>query len=251
MEYTVDRLGKMAGISTRTLRYYDEIELLKPLRINSSGYRIYGQDEVDLLQQILFYRELGMKLSEIKKNLNNPDFDSTEALNNHLSALIEKQKHLNVLIANVKKTISAMKGENTMSDKEKFEGFKQKLIYDNESLYGAEIRDKYGDITVDNSNKKIKGMSKEQYEKAEKLRLKYESVLKSAFLAGEPESETAQKTCELHKQWLCCFYDKYNKEYHRELAQMYVDDPRFKEYYDKIAVGCAEFLRNAILIYCE
>ncbi|MDX5641042.1 MerR family transcriptional regulator, partial [Clostridioides difficile] len=59
MEYTVQKLSKLAGISTRTLRYYDEIGLLKPLKINSSGYRIYGQNEVNKLQQILFYRELG------------------------------------------------------------------------------------------------------------------------------------------------------------------------------------------------
>ena len=66
MEYTVQKLGKMAGVSTRTLRYYDEIGILKPARINSSGYRIYGQAEVDRLQQILFYRELGVSLENIK-----------------------------------------------------------------------------------------------------------------------------------------------------------------------------------------
>ena len=67
MEYTVQKLGKLAGISARTLRYYDEIGILKPARISSSGYRIYGKKEVDLLQQILFYRELGVDLESIKK----------------------------------------------------------------------------------------------------------------------------------------------------------------------------------------
>ena len=62
MEYTVQKLGQLAGISTRTLRYYDEIGLLKPARINSSGYRIYGATEVNRLQQILFYRELDVSL---------------------------------------------------------------------------------------------------------------------------------------------------------------------------------------------
>lgn len=66
MEYTVQKLGQLAGISTRTLRYYDQIGLLKPARINSSGYRIYGQDEVDKLQQIMFYREMGMPLEPMK-----------------------------------------------------------------------------------------------------------------------------------------------------------------------------------------
>ena len=70
MEYTILKLGKLAGVSTRTLRYYDEIGLLKPTRINSSGYRIYGSPEVDRLQQILFYRELGVGLMDIKKIVN-------------------------------------------------------------------------------------------------------------------------------------------------------------------------------------
>ena len=79
MEYTVQKLGLIAGISTRTLRYYDEIGILKPARINSSGYRIYGQDEVDKLQQILFYRELGVSLESIKDIVTAPSFDRAES----------------------------------------------------------------------------------------------------------------------------------------------------------------------------
>lgn len=67
MEYTIKKLGSMAGVSTRTLRYYDEVGILKPARINSSGYRIYGKKEVDRLQQILFYRELDISIDKIKK----------------------------------------------------------------------------------------------------------------------------------------------------------------------------------------
>ncbi len=83
MEYTVRKLAQIAGVSTRTLRYYDEIGILKPARINSSGYRIYGQKEVNLLQQILFYRELGVNLKNIKgtsietKNSNKLQFRRT------------------------------------------------------------------------------------------------------------------------------------------------------------------------------
>ena len=75
MEYTVQKLAQMAGVSTRTLRYYDEIDILKPARINSSGYRIYGQAEVDRLQQILFYRELGVSLESIKETVTAPFFN--------------------------------------------------------------------------------------------------------------------------------------------------------------------------------
>lgn len=92
MEYTVNRLAKMAGVSTRTLRYYDEIGLLQPSRISSNGYRIYGRKGVDRLQQILFYRELGVPLEEIKRILSSEDFDGLAALESHLTALQARRK---------------------------------------------------------------------------------------------------------------------------------------------------------------
>ncbi len=88
MEYTVQKLARLAGISPRTLRYYDEIGLLKPARINSSGYRIYGQEEVDRLQQILFYRELAVNLKDIRNILDSPSFNRTRALQDHRSKLL-------------------------------------------------------------------------------------------------------------------------------------------------------------------
>ena len=84
MEYTIQKLAKIAGVSTRTLRYYDEIGILKPARINSSGYRIYGQKQVDILQQIMFYRDLGVQLEQIKGILNEPTSMQFKALMGHL-----------------------------------------------------------------------------------------------------------------------------------------------------------------------
>lgn len=156
MEYTVQKLGSLAGVSTRTLRYYDEIGILKPARINSSGYRIYGQAEVDRLQQILFYRELGVNLDSIKDIVTAPSFDSGNALKVHREKLLEKRQQLDILIANVDKTIALTEGRITMSDKEKFEGFKQKMIDENEKKYGKEIREKYGKDTVEKSNARLK-----------------------------------------------------------------------------------------------
>lgn len=251
MEYTINSLAKMAGISTRTLRYYDEFGLLSPIRMRSNGYRIYGPKEVNRLQQILFYRELGVPLEEIRKIISSKDFDSAAALENHLAALLLKRSQLDSLIANVEKTIKAAKGETMMSDKEKFEGFKQKLVDDNERQYGEEIRTKYGDDAIDRSNAKVKGMTKEQHAEMEKLTALLNETLKAAFEQGDPASELAQRACDLHKKWLCFFWDHYSKEAHIGVTQMYVDDPRFTAYYDKIAVGCAPFLRDAALIYCR
>jgi len=251
MEYSINKLSKISGVSARTLRYYDEIALLKPARVASSGYRIYGQEQVDVLQQILFYKELGFSLEDIKKLLSAPDFDREEAFIAHLATLHTKRERLDTLIFNVTKSIAAMKGEVTMSDHEKFEGFKQSLIDGNERKYGMEIRTKYGDGTVDETNAKLKGLTKEQYDEGERLRIEFEETLKAAFDTGGPAGELAQKACDLHRQWLCVFYPKYSKEYHKGLGEMYVADERFKANYEKLATGCTEFLRDAINVYCN
>jgi DNA-binding transcriptional MerR regulator len=219
--------------------------------MSSNGYRIYGTKEIDRLQQILFYREMGVPLEEIKNILSLKDFDGQAALENHLKALLVKQKQLGLLIANVEKTIRATKGETIMSDQEKFEGFLQDIVNDNEKQYGKEARAKYGNEAVDNSNAKVKGMTKEKYAELAVLTEELNTTLKAAFEQGDPGSKLAQQACELHKQWLCFFWNDYRKEAHLGVTQMYVDDSRFTAYYDKIAVGCAAFLREAVRIYCK
>ncbi|MBU7006016.1 MerR family transcriptional regulator [Phosphitispora fastidiosa] len=249
MEYTVQKLARMAGISSRTLRYYDEIGILRPSRINSSGYRIYGQREVDRLQQILFYRELGVSLEDIRDIITGPTFSAAGALREHREKLLAKREQLDLLIANVEKTISAEEGRMKMSDREKFEGFKQKMIDENERKYGKEIREKYGDEQVDRSNQKVKGMTQEQYAQVEKLGEDVITTLEKAFATGDPAGELAQKAADLHRQWLTFFWDSYTKEAHAGVAQMYVDDERFTAYYDKKQPGTAAFLRDAVFIY--
>ncbi len=249
MEYTIQKLGKLASVSPRTLRYYDEIGILKPARINSSGYRIYGKQEVSRLQQILFYRELGVSLESIKKIVTAQHFDAVAALRQHHERLLEKREQLDLLIANVEKTIAESEGRIIMTDREKFEGFKQKLIDDNEKQYGEEIRDKYGDEQVERSNKKVKNMTEEQYSLVKKLSAELMDTLKEAYKTGDPAGESAQKAADLHRQWLSYFWESYTKEAHAGVAQMYVDDARFTAYYDKEQPGTAEFLRDAVLIY--
>jgi len=251
MEYTINALAQLAGVSVRTLHYYDEIKLLSPRRISSNGYRIYGAKEVDSLQQILFYRELGLPLEEISQIMHARDYDAADALSKHLTSLIEKRDRLDLVIANVAKTISAKKGEITMSDTEKFEGIKKNLIDENEKKYGKEIRASFGDQAVDASNAKLMGLTPEKYAEVQDLSLQINQTLQKALEQGDPAGELAQKVCEMHEKWLSFYWKDYSKEAHIGLAQTYVDDPRFRKYYDDIAPGCAEFLRDAIMIYCK
>ncbi|MCL2843685.1 MAG: MerR family transcriptional regulator [Oscillospiraceae bacterium] len=251
MEYSSNKLSNLSGVSPRALRHYDGIGLLKPARVAPSGYRMYGPDEVSRLQQILLYKELGFSLADIKKLLEAPDYDREQTFLRHLTELHKKRERLDTLIENVTKSIAATRGEQNMTDKEKFEGFKQTLLDENEQIYGEELRDKYGTQAMEESGAHLKGLTQAQYEKSEQLRCDLEETLKAALSAGDPAGELAQQACDLHRQWLCVFYPNYSKAYHLGLGEMYVADARFRAYYDKIAPGCTEFLRDAIQVYCK
>ena len=251
MEYTIKKLANLAGVSTRTLRYYDEIHLLKPVRINSSGYRIYGQKEIDRLQQMMFYRELGMELNTIQKIINADDYNEIAALKTHRMKLINENLRLILLINNIEKTIKMKEGNVNMNDDEKFVGFKNNLIEENEKKYGKEIREKYRNEAINMSNELLNNMTKEQYEFIEKLNNDLFTTLGNALKTKDPASEEAQKAAKMHKEWLTFYWSNYSKEAHASIARLYVDDERFKAYYDKLTPGTAEFLRDAILIYLK
>ena len=159
MDYTIGQLAELAGVSTRTLRYYDRIGLLKPLYVDDSGYRWYGERELDLLQQILFYRERGFALAQISDLLYSENFDLVRALEDHLMDLERRQSQTERLIQTVCRTLAYVKGEYQMSDAEKFEAFKHQTIQRNEKLYGTELREKYGNAAIDASNRKLLHMT--------------------------------------------------------------------------------------------
>ncbi len=252
MEYTVNELAQLSGVSGRTLRYYDSIDLLKPARIARNGYRIYGQEQVDRLQQILFYRALEVSLEEIKQMLNDTHFDRYTALQQHLQVLTEKKARLEGLITTVEKTIRSMEGGYPMKDKEKFEGLKQQVLAENRAKYGEELDEKYGAAQMAASEEKVANMSQEQWNAQKAEEQEIAALLKEAMELGDPACAQAQRACDLHRQWLCRFWpdDTYTKEAHRMMGEMYVGDERFRAYYEAIAPGCAEFFRDALNIYC-
>lgn len=252
-QYTVNELATLSGVSVRTLHYYDQIGLLCPTRITQNQYRVYDSNDVNQLQQILFYRKLGVPLKKIKHLMDAPDYDKKKVLETQLQELLHEKCQLELLINNVMNTLRSLNEELSMTDEEKFEGFKQKRIDDNEKVYGAEIRQNFGDTVIDGSNEKFLTMNKSQFEKSQDLSMEINETLKEAFEQGNPAGELAQKACDLHRQWLCMFWKDgtYSKEAHKALANGYVKDPRFTAYYDKLGKGCTKFFRDAIYIYCE
>lgn len=252
MEYSINALAKLAGVTPRTLRWYDETGLLKPLRTTSAGYRVYGPQQVERLQDILFYRELGFELSDIGTILDDPAFDRQAALQNHLTTLEQQRNRLDALILTVQKTISTLQGETTMTDTEKFEAFKRKAVEENETKYGKEAREKYGDEAVNQSNANILSLSPESYQRWQTLDAEILSALSAAVKNGvAADSEEGLRIAALHKEWLSFSWKTYTPQAHAGLAMMYTSDERFTAYYDQATPGCAVFLQNAILAYTQ
>lgn len=250
MEYGIRQLAELAGVSTRTLRYYDQIGLLHPSRVEESGYRYYGQQEVDLLQQILFYRERELDLATIRQIVTQPDFDIQSALQEHLKALSQQQERLSVLIETVKRTIAEQKGEGTMGIQQKFEAFKRNRIEENEKKYGNEASSRYGNQAVDDANSKLMSWTEPEAAYYQQLEQEILSELESAVHSGsQPTEPVGKKIMELHREWLQGSWKSYSPQAHRGLAPMYLADERFQSYYDRNLPGCTAFLVEAILTW--
>ncbi|MCA9905969.1 MAG: MerR family transcriptional regulator, partial [Anaerolineae bacterium] len=148
--YTVKQLSELADVSIRTLHYYDEIGLLKPAEVGANGYRYYDDAALLRLQQILFYREIGLELLRIKEILDSPDFDLLAALRSHRKVLASKIGRLQKLVSTVDSTIMHLAGEVEMSKKRLFEGFSDEQQKD----YERQARLQYGPDTVNDSIKR-------------------------------------------------------------------------------------------------
>lgn len=130
MPYTVKKLAKLSGISIRTLRFYDAIGLLKPAYYGDNNYRYYEEEQIMLLQQILFYRELNFSLNDIQRIISSDDFNKIDALISHKQVLTQSLDRTKQLIKTINQTIAHLRGEITMRDEELFVGFAHKFAFD-------------------------------------------------------------------------------------------------------------------------
>ena len=245
MAYTIKEIADLAGVTTRTIRYYDEIGLLDPALIGDNGYRYYDQDSLLRLQQILFFRELDVPLKEIRVMMSRPDFDLLSALDNHRSALQTKVHRLEKLIDTLDKTVASVKGEGTMSDKGVFDGF-------DESQYEDEVRERWGDSPrFAESQAKWSSYSEEQKEaiKAEGGRLTVRMVSENP--EASPDDADVQAAVGEYHAYLNQYFYTCEISFLRGLADGWVQDPRFAINYERIREGGAAFVREAVHLYCD
>lgn len=250
MEYRIGEVSSLSGVSGRTLRYYDEIGLLCPGRMNEAGYRFYGEEEIDLLQQILFYRARGFSLEQIKNIVYDEEFDLLHALFDHLETLESRKEQLERLITTVKKTISETKGEGQMKNEEKFQVFKEKMIEESEALYGQEARQKYGAEAVNGAQKELRQMTGEKFQRLQTLEQEILEKLQEAVRSNTFfEAPLGQEIANLHKEWITLSWGEERNEAHLGVVELYVIDERFAGYYDREVLGCAKFLRDAVVYW--
>jgi MerR family transcriptional regulator, thiopeptide resistance regulator len=240
---TVKQLSKLAGVTPRTLHHYDEIGLLKPSRVGENGYRYYGEESLLRLQQILFYRELGIPLEDIKKIIGRRDFDVLGALRSHKDALNKQVTRLNRLIQTVDNTINHLKGNTIMSEKSYFEGFSE----EEQEKYAQEAEELYDAESVRESNRKWK-----TYSAAKKEAIMAEGkAVYTDMIAAMPKGAASADVQAIVERWrrhLEYFWTP-NLDQLIGLANGYNDDPRFKANFDKMHPGLAEFMRAAVSVY--
>jgi DNA-binding transcriptional MerR regulator len=240
----VKEVAELAGISVRTLHHYDEIGLLVPDGETEAGYRVYSESNLELLQQILFFRELGFSLKRIKEIVHDPSFDRQEALELQRSMLMEERKRLDRMIETLERTIRHSKGEMEMSNKEKFAGFDF-----SRNPYEKEARERWGDAAVDQSKEKLGAMSgKEQESLGREMNVIYWRL--AELRHGQPDSDEAQKAIGEWYRFLNRI-GSYSLDAFEGLGQMYVDDVRFTNNIDKFGEGLALFMRDAMAVYAE
>ncbi|MGK0550792.1 MerR family transcriptional regulator [Enterococcus faecalis] len=250
MEYTIKQTAELAGVTPRTLRYYDAIGLLKPARVNTAGYRIYGSREIDQLQQILFYRSLDLKLDQIQAILAQSDTQVHASLQAHYYELIEKRNQLDQLIQTIKKTLHYQKGALTMTDSEKFIGLKQAKLEQNERQYGKEIRETYGTESAEKANQKWLSLSEADYEKMQQTEAELFALLKKVLVSQDYNASEAKAAFEKHRDWLQFTTPHYSAQMHKSLGETYVADPRFAAYYDqRVGENAAHTLCQLIQLY--
>jgi DNA-binding transcriptional MerR regulator len=243
--FTVKQLSKLAGVTPRTLHHYDAIGLLKPSRVGDNGYRYYGEESVLRLQQILFYRELGIPLEDIKKIMGRRDFDVLGALHSHKEALQKQVTRLNRLINTVDNTINHLKGNIAMSDKAYFEGFSE----EEQEKYAAEAEQMYDPETVRESNRKWKSYSAAKKESilAEGNAIYRDMIAAMPNGAASPEAQAVVERWRKHMDY---FWTP-RPDQLIALANGYHDDPRFRANFDKMHPQLAEFMRDAVRVYVE
>jgi DNA-binding transcriptional MerR regulator len=245
VDYSVGQVARYAGISVRTLHHYDEIGLLAPGGRTRAGYRRYAERDLERLQQVLYYKELGFPLEEIATILDDPGTDAAAHLRRQHRLLTRRIDRLREMAASVERAMEAEKMGISLTPEERFEVFGE----NDPAQYAEEAEQRWGNTDAYRQSQQ----RTRSYRKEDWLAIRAESAsinerLAAAVAAGEPaDGPVAMDIAEEHRRHIDRWFYDLGYPGHRGLAEMYVADPRFTATYENVAAGLARYMHDAIL----
>jgi DNA-binding transcriptional MerR regulator len=253
MVYTVKKLSELSGVTVRTLHFYEEIGLLKPAYYGSNGYRYYEESQLLQLQQILFFKELGLTLKQIQKILGRSDFDQLAALHAHRKSLSKEWEKIGVLLKTIDKTIKHLKGKKKMKDQEMFDGFKVTLVTltDGQPYSSAE---KIVVQSVKNPTKNAEDVAKRGIAYYDDINKTAHALFKELVHCIEkglnPAADEVQKIIKKHHAFIQRHHAA-TKEVYKAMAQLYAEHPDFRKELDLVNPNLANFMAKAMDLFSE
>ncbi|OOC04757.1 MerR family transcriptional regulator [Amycolatopsis azurea] len=245
MGYPVGKVAALSGVTVRTLHHYDEIGLLSPSGRTAAGYRSYSDDDLERLQRVLFYRELGMGLETIAKVIDDPGVDALEHLRRQRGLLVERIGELTRMVESVDRVITAKELGNALTPEERFEvfgGFREPEGYAEEAVR------RWGETPQWRAA--VVPLSKEDWIEAEKSREDWVRRLLDVFDSGEPaDGAAAMDLAEEHRGMLAAFMGECDFVTHRHLAELYATETvqlGFLVREPDQRPGLGEYIRDAV-----
>jgi DNA-binding transcriptional MerR regulator len=241
---TVGAVARLAGITVRTLHHYDEIGLLRPSGRSDTGYRRYAEADLDRLQRILFYRELGFGLDQIKDAMTDGEADASAHLRQQHAMLLDRIRRLQRMASAVEKALEARTMGINLTPEERFDVFGD---FDPEQ-HAAEVEERWGDTEAyRESTRRTRGYTTADWQRIRAEGQAAVDRLVAAMQAGKPaDSAEAMEGAELHRLQIDRNFYPCSYEMQVGLAEMYLADPRFTATYEKIAPGLAQYAHDAI-----
>jgi DNA-binding transcriptional MerR regulator len=241
---SVGAIARLSGVTVRTLHHYDAIGLVVPGERSAAGYRRYDRADVERLQEVLFFRELGFPLEQIKEIVGRPTYHRAEALRRHRALLERKAGRLRALLDAVDAALEAQKRGTTMTNEEMLEVFGD---FD-PSRYEEEARQRWGDTDAyRESAHRTAGYRKADWEQMGREAQEIDAAFMALMAAGTPpDAPEARAVAERHRAHISKWFYECTPEIHRGLGEMYVADPRFARNIDKAAPGLAQYMSAAI-----
>ena len=244
---TVGEVADLADVTVRTLHHYDATGLLSPTTRTSAGYRLYGPDDVTRLQQILYYRELGLDLDTIAELLDDPTADPVAHLLHQRRLLTDRIDHLHQMVAHIDLNLEARTMDIDLTPDEMLDVFGEAYAA-NHDAYRDEAQQRWGDSDEwAQARRRTSRYTRQDWQQAMADHQAATDRLAAAMEAGRPtDSPEAMDAAEAHRQQITRWFYDCSHAMHRGLADMYVQDPRFTQTYEEIAPGLAAYVRDAI-----